>query len=412
MHKILFIFGTRPEAIKLAPLIHQAKESDRFTTHICSTGQHQEMLQQVLDFFNLIPDYDLHLMQRDQTLHDLASCALRSLSTVMEELNPDMVIVQGDTTTAMIGALAAFYRRTRVAHIEAGLRSNVKFSPYPEEVNRVLATHLSDFHFAPTERAAVNLRKEGISQDKIHVVGNTVVDAILMGLREVKNMSMEDINPALKQIDFSRKIILVTGHRRESFGRPLEDICHALHEIAQDDRVEIIYPVHLNPHVREPVFGILGGRNNIHLIEPVDYPTMIYLMSKSYVILTDSGGVQEEAPSLCKPVLVLREVTERTEGVEQGVTKLVGTSKENIVRETFALLDDVNHYNRMATGGNPYGDGFASRRIVDVLEQIFEGKNSLNDGLIQAARTSIANSVINKEEANEQAQDYCCFARL
>ncbi|MBV5339615.1 MAG: UDP-N-acetylglucosamine 2-epimerase (non-hydrolyzing) [Deltaproteobacteria bacterium] len=413
MHKILFILGTRPEAIKLAPLIHQAKESDRFTTHVCSTGQHQEMLQQVLDFFDLIPDYDLHLMQRDQTLHDLASCALRSLSTVMEELSPDLVVVQGDTTTAMIGALAAFYRRTSVAHIEAGLRSNVKFSPYPEEVNRVLVTHLSDFHFAPTERSAGNLRKEGIPEEKIYVVGNTVVDALLLGLREVNKLSMDDINPAVKHIDFSKKIILVTGHRRESFGRPLENVCHALNEIAKDNRVEIIYPVHLNPHVREPVFGILGGRNNIHLIEPVDYSTMIYLMSKSYIILTDSGGVQEEAPSLCKPVLVLREVTERTEGVEQGVTKLVGTSKENIVRETFALLNDINHYNRMATGDNPYGDGFASKRIVDVLEHAFEGHTRVGDGLIRVTGTlNNSDVIINKEDLNGQAQDNSCFARL
>lgn len=408
MHNILFILGTRPEAIKLAPLIHQAKKSDRFTSHVCSTGQHQEMLQQVLDFFHLTPDYDLHLMQRDQTLQNLAACTLQSLNAVMEDLKPDLVIVQGDTTTAMIGALTAFYRRTCVAHIEAGLRSNIKFSPYPEEVNRVLATHLSDYHFAPTEKAASNLRKEGIPQEMIHVVGNTVVDALLIGLGEVKNMSMEDVNPALKHINFSKIIILVTGHRRESFGRPLENICHALHEIAQDDRVEIIYPVHLNPHVREPVFGILGGRKNIHLIEPVDYPTMIYLMSKSYVILTDSGGVQEEAPSLCKPVLVLREVTERTEGVEQGVTKLVGTSKENIVKETFALINDLKHYNRMATGDNPYGDGFASRRIIDVLEHVFEGDNNL----INATRTSIDRCVINKEDANEQAQDNSRFAGL
>lgn len=372
MTKILFILGTRPEAIKLAPLIRQAKESERFATYVCSTGQHQEMLQQVLDFFHLTPDYNLNVMQRNQTLHDLASCILRSLGTVMEELKPDLVIVQGDTTTTMIGALTAFYHRIGVAHIEAGLRSNVRFSPYPEEVNRVLATHLSDYHFAPTERAADNLLKEGVSREKIYVVGNTVVDALLMGLREVSNMSLENINPALKGIDFSRKIILVTGHRRESFGGPFENICSALSDIALDERVEIVYPVHLNPHVRGPVFGMLSGRKNIHLIEPVDYPTMIYLMNRSHIILTDSGGVQEEAPSLRKPVLVLREVTERTEGVDQGVTKLVGTSRENIVRETFALLNDTSHYNRMATGDNPYGDGLASKRILEVLERAFD----------------------------------------
>jgi len=374
--RILFIFGTRPEAIKLAPLVYQAREADGITAYMCSTGQHQEMLQQVLDFFSLTPDYNLNLMQRDQTLHGLAAYILGAVGTVMEEVKPDLVVVQGDTTTTMIGALTAFYHRISVAHVEAGLRSNVKFSPYPEEVNRILTTRLSDYHFAPTERAASNLLKEGVSHEKIYVVGNTVVDALLMGLRKVSNMSIEDINPALKNIDFSRRVLLITGHRRESFGKPLENICYALGEIAQDDRVEVIYPVHLNPHVREPVFGILGGRKNVHLIEPVDYPTMIYLMSRSYIILTDSGGVQEEAPSLCKPVLVLREVTERTEGVDQGVTRLVGTSKEAIVRETFALLNDLDHYKQMATGDNPYGDGLASKRILEVLESVFEASLS------------------------------------
>ena len=373
MAGILFILGTRPEAIKLAPVIHRAKQSERFKTYLCSTGQHQEMLEQVLKFFRLTPDFPLNLMQKDQRLHNLASDILRSLGIVMEEIKPDLVIVQGDTTTTMIGALTAFYQRISVAHIEAGLRSNVKFSPYPEEVNRVLATQLSDYHFAPTNQAASNLLKDGISQEKIFVVGNTVVDALLMGLQEVSKMTITDLNPALKDIDFSKKVLLVTGHRRESFGRPLESICYALSEIAQDDRVEIIYPVHLNPHVRGPVFEILGGRKNVHLIEPVDYPTMIHLMNQSYLILTDSGGVQEEAPSLHKPVLVLREVTERTEGVEKGVTKVVGTSKENIVRETFALLNDLNHYNEMATGENPYGDGLASKRILEVLERAFDG---------------------------------------
>jgi len=372
MPSLLFIFGTRPEAIKLAPLIHQAKESGRFSINVCSTGQHQEMLQQVLDFFHLTPDYNLRLMQRNQTLNDIAACTMQSLGNLIKEVKPDLVIVQGDTTTTMIGALTAFYHRIPVAHIEAGLRSNVRFSPYPEEVNRILATHLSDYHFAPTDRAGSNLVKEGIPQQTIYVVGNTVVDALLMGLEEIKKMSMEEIDPLLKKIGPSKKMILVTGHRRESFGAPLENICHALSDIARDERVEIVYPVHLNPNVREPVFGILGSRENIHLIEPVDYPAMIYLMNKSYIILTDSGGIQEEAPSLYKPVLVLREVTERTEGVDQGVTRIVGTSKENIVRETFALLNDPAHYGRMATGANPYGDGLASKRIIEVLARVLQ----------------------------------------
>jgi UDP-N-acetylglucosamine 2-epimerase (non-hydrolysing) len=371
MQKILFIFGTRPEAIKLAPLIHQAKELNHFTTYVCSTGQHQEMLQQVLDFFHITPDYELNLMRPNQTLSDLASSIMRSLGMVMDEVKPDLVLVQGDTTTTMIGALTAFYRRISVAHIEAGLRSYERFSPYPEEVNRVLTTQLSDYHFAPTERAAKSLYHEGISHEKVFVVGNTVVDALLMGLQEVEKMRIDDLNPKLKNIDFSKKIILVTGHRRESFGKPLEEICSALGEIARDDRVVIIYPVHLNPNVRGPVFDKLGGNKNIHLIEPVDYPTMISLMNRSYIILTDSGGVQEEAPSLRKPVLVMREVTERTEGVDQGVTRLVGTSKEVIIRETLALLNNLDHYNHMATGINPYGDGLASKRILEVLGRAY-----------------------------------------
>lgn len=376
MTRILFIFGTRPEAIKMAPLIYQAKKSDLFSVYICSTGQHQEMLQQVLDFFHLEPDYNLNLMQRNQTLHDLASSILKSLGRVMEEIKPELVIVQGDTTTTMIGALTSFYHKISVAHIEAGLRSNIRFSPYPEEVNRIVATHLSDYHFAPTERAAQNLLKEGISQEKIYIVGNTVVDALMLGLREISAMSIEDFAPTLADIDFSKKILLVTGHRRESFGMPFKNICAALLEIAQDNRVEIVYPVHLNPQVKEPVFEMLGGRKNIHLITPLDYPAMIYLMNKSYIILTDSGGVQEEAPSLCKPVLVLREVTERTEGVDQGVTKLVGISKDNIVRETFILLNDQKQYGQMATGKNPYGDGLASKRIIEVLEHAFDRERS------------------------------------
>ncbi len=345
-----------------------------------------------MNFFHLTPDYSLNLMQRNQTLHELASCILRSLGAVMQEVKPDLVIVQGDTTTTMIGALTAFYHRICVAHVEAGLRSNVRFSPYPEEVNRIMASHLSDYHFAPTKRAADNLLKEGISHEKIHVVGNTVVDALLMGLREVRGMSIEESTPALKKVDSSKKIILVTGHRRESFGRPFENICHAIREIARDDRVEIIYPVHLNPNVREPVFGILGGRRNIHLIEPVDYPTMIYLMNRSYIILTDSGGVQEEAPSLRKPVLVMREVTERTEGVDRGVTKIVGTSRENIVRETFALLNAPDLYARMATGENPYGDGLAAKRILQVLEAAYDG-NGKHDMLDIAQLSDIRKEV-------------------
>jgi UDP-N-acetylglucosamine 2-epimerase (non-hydrolysing) len=337
---------------------------------ICSTGQHREMLRQVLDFFSIKLDYDLDLMKPNQKLNELTANILIGLDNIVEKSNPDLIVVQGDTTTSLIGAMTAFYHKIKIAHIEAGLRTNNRYSPFPEEINRVLTTHLSDYHFAPTERARLNLLHEGIQPERIHVVGNTVIDALLMGLNCIKDHNAERMDVQLKHIDFSKHIILVTGHRRESFGKPFKNICVALRKIAEDDRVEIIYPVHLNPNVRKPVFSILGNKNNINLIEPVDYPTMIYLMNKSHIIITDSGGIQEEAPSLKKPVLVVREVTERTEGVEAGVTKIVGTYPKRIIEETFKLINNPREYERMTTSRNPYGDGYASMRIVDILERI------------------------------------------
>ena len=370
---ILFIFGTRPEAIKLAPLIMECRNSPAtLDVHVCVTAQHREMLDQVLRFFEITPDHDLDIMKAGQTLFEVTTESLTGLQHVIQSIAPDWVIVQGDTTTVFTAALASFYSRIKIAHVEAGLRSFNKFAPFPEEMNRVMTSHLADFHFCPTENARANLLKEGIREEDIAVVGNTVIDALLYGVSKVKHFTADSFGNAFKGVDhqhFSKKIILVTGHRRENFGKPFEDICGALQDLAARDDVVIVYPVHLNPNVRKPVFDILQGIGNIHLIEPLDYPAFIWLMEKSYLILTDSGGVQEEAPSLGKPVLVMREVTERMEGVEAGTAKLVGTDRERIVREAGMLLDDPARYSAMAGRKNPYGDGKSSQRIREVLSE-------------------------------------------
>ncbi|MFA5879531.1 MAG: UDP-N-acetylglucosamine 2-epimerase (non-hydrolyzing) [Candidatus Margulisiibacteriota bacterium] len=366
--KILFIFGSRPEAIKMAPLIKAfEKESEFFDTKICVTSQHREMLDQVLTFFQIKPDYDLNIMKPNQTLFDITILGLKGLEPVLEKEQPDLIFVQGDTTTAFIGALAGYYKKIKVAHLEAGLRSNNKYSPFPEEINRILAGHIADFHFAPTLNAQKNLEKEGITEN-IFVVGNTVIDALFLGL-EIINQSQKEENfqEKFSNINFNKKIILVTGHRRESFGKPFLDICEALKEIALTEDVEIIYPVHLNPNVRKPVFEILKDQKNIHLIEPLTYPYLIWLMNKSYLVLTDSGGIQEEAPSLGKPVLVMREVTERTEGVTSGTAIMVGTDKAKILSETKRLLKNKSEYEKIAKAVNPYGDGTTSKQIVSLL---------------------------------------------
>jgi UDP-N-acetylglucosamine 2-epimerase (non-hydrolysing) len=368
-YRFLFIFGTRPEAIKLAPLI--SKLRDIGDVRVCVTGQHREMLDQVLQFFSIVPNYNLNVMVKNQSLFTVTVRSLKLLEKVIKESRPDLIIVQGDTTTAFVGALAGFYNKIKVAHIEAGLRSFHKFSPFPEETNRVLVSHIADYHFAPTDKAKENLLRESISGENIFVVGNTVIDALFMGL-DIVNRNERRFYNYFKFLDFSKRIILVTGHRRESFGKPFENICYALKEIAQEN-VEIVYPVHLNPNVRGHVYPILSGINNIHLLEPLEYPYLIWLMSKSYLILTDSGGIQEEAPSLGKPVLVLRDVTERTEGIEAGTGILVGTNKKKIVNSTRILLFDPIKYNKMAQSGNPYGDGKSSIRIRDILKRI-QGK--------------------------------------
>jgi UDP-N-acetylglucosamine 2-epimerase (non-hydrolysing) len=375
LKKILFIFGTRPEAIKVAPLIKGFQKNDEnFSVKICVTAQHREMLDQVLEFFNIKPDYDLDLMKPDQSLFTLTARIIETLENVLNDFKPDVIFVQGDTTTAFAGALAGFYNKIKIAHIEAGLRSDSKYSPFPEEINRVLVGHIADFHFAPTEKARANLYNEGI-KEHVWVVGNTVIDALYLGLDIIKKD--KKLNSEIESYFYSKfniqnsKLILVTGHRRESFGEPFRNICFALKKIADTfSDVEIVYPVHLNPNVRKPVNEILKGYTRIHLIEPLAYPYLIWIMNKAYLVLTDSGGIQEEAPSLGKPVLVMRDVTERTEGIEAGTAKLVGTNREKIFFETAKLLGNFKDYSKMAKAVNPYGNGTSSVKIIQILNSV------------------------------------------
>ena len=367
--KVLFILGTRPEIIKLAPVIHSIKGF--FKVKVCFTGQHKEMAASLLNFFDIIPDYNLNIMKLKQTLFDSTSEILKKLKPVLENENPDICIVQGDTTTALVGSLASFYQKIPLVHIEAGLRSFNKYAPFPEEINRIIVDHLADYHFATTERARENLLKEGISKEQIWVVGNTVIDAFFLTL-SITQKNEDNFYKFFDFIDFSKKIILVTGHRRESFGQPFKNICYALKEIAMKygNEVIIIYPVHLNPNVRKPVFTVLKDIKNVYLIEPLDYPYLVWIMSKSYLILTDSGGIQEEAPSLGKPVIVMREVTERIEGIKAGIARLVGTDKEKIIDTVIELLENEEEYNKMSKIKNPYGDGKSSERIKNILKEI------------------------------------------
>jgi UDP-N-acetylglucosamine 2-epimerase (non-hydrolysing) len=373
MKKVLFVFGTRPEAIKLAPLILKFRENNNFESRICVTGQHKEMLEQVLRIFNINPDYDLRIMKENQSLFYITSETLKKLETVLIKEKPDLVIVQGDTTTTFVASLSAYYQKIKIAHVEAGLRTEDKFNPFPEEINRRLTDCIADFYFAPTERAKENLLKEGVRKDRIFVTGNTVIDALLIILDKQKESEVqrEMEKKFLKRygISFERRTILVTGHRRESFGRDFEEICYGLKMIAENSDAQIVYPVHLNPNVQKPVKRILRDTKNVYLIEPLDYYTFVWLMNRSYIILTDSGGIQEEAPALAKPVLVMRKKTERPEGIEAGVAKLVGTERESIFRKTMKLLNSEEDYKKMAQAKNPYGDGFASKRILEILER-------------------------------------------
>ena len=369
--KILFIFGTRPEAIKMAPVILAFKDrGDEFETKVCVTAQHREMLDQVLRFFNIEPDFDLDMMRPDQTVVDVTVKGLGMLDQTLKEFPADLVFVQGDTTTAFIGALAAYYQKIKVAHVEAGLRSGNKFSPYPEEMNRILAGHLSDFHFTPTDQAGENLHRENITEH-VYKVGNPVIDALFLGLDIIRREGEEKYASFFKALSFSKRIVLITGHRRESFGKPFENICEAIHSCAKRfPDVQFVYPVHLNPNVREPVLRLLSDVTNVRLLEPLDYPHFIWLMSKSTIVLTDSGGLQEEAPSLGKPVLVMRDVTERTEGVDAGTARLVGTEVYNITEALTELLSDPRVFSKMSQASNPYGDGKSAGRILEVIRNI------------------------------------------
>ena len=376
--RVMTIFGTRPEAVKLAPVIKKLEEnSDIFESIICVTAQHRQMLDQVLNLFNIKPDYDLNIMKPNQTLFELTSNVLLGLQPILEEEKPDIILVQGDTTTVFVASLAGFYLKIRIGHVEAGLRTFQKYSPFPEEINRKITTCLADLHFAPTETSKKNLLDEKINEQAILVTGNTVIDALFLTLDKLKrDKEKNTFNPKVKEmvklcdsLKKDNKIILVTGHRRENFGEGFDHICHAIKEIAsKNPNVDVIYPVHLNPNVRKPVNDIIKNIKNVHLIEPLDYEPFVYLMNKSYLILTDSGGVQEEAPSLGKPVLVMRDTTERPEAVIAGTVKLVGTDKNLIINETQKLLDNEEEYKKMSMSHNPYGDGKASQRIIDALK--------------------------------------------
>lgn len=364
--KVLTIFGTRPEAIKMAPLIKEIeKNSDVFESIVCVTAQHRKILDQVLELFEIKPDYDLDIMKTNQNLWSLTSDVLLKTKEVIEEVKPDVVLVHGDTTTSMAAALSAFYAGIRVGHVEAGLRTFDKFNPFPEEINRVFTDAVCTYHFAPTDKACDNLIKSQIPKEHIYKTGNTVIDSLLY---TVENYSEE---PEWLELNPSLKTILITSHRRENFGGPIREICRAVIELVENNKnIEVVYPVHPNPNVREPVFELLDGKERIHLIQPLEYAQFCSLMKKAYIILTDSGGVQEEAPSLGKPVLVLRETTERPEAVEYGTVKLAGTNKNNIISAVENLLNDEAEYKRMSEAVNPYGDGLASKRITEVLKTI------------------------------------------
>lgn len=376
MKKVLIIFGTRPEAIKLAPIILKLKANSReLRTIVCVTAQHREMLDQVLKIFAIKPDYDLNIMKKNQSLFDVTAHGLKKLESVLRKEAPDIILIQGDTTTTFIASLAAYYLKIKIGHVEAGLRTNNKFNPFPEEINRRLTDCLADLYFVHTRKAKENLIKEGVDKGKIFLTGNTVIDALSMITKrqDNKRIQKEIERRFFKEYDISfndKKLILVTGHRRESFGKDFENICKGLKKIAVKNKdIQIVYPVHLNPNVQRPVKKILSNLSNVHLIEPLDYFNFVWLMNKAYLILTDSGGIQEEAPSLGKPVLVMRKKTERTEGIDAGTAKLVGTSSSKIYSETTRLLHDTSAYRKMAKAVNPYGDGKAAQRIVQILKK-------------------------------------------
>lgn len=370
--RVLTVFGTRPEAIKMAPLVKEfEKQPDVFKSVVCVTAQHRQMLDQVLKLFEIKPDFDLNIMKPNQDLWKVTAEVLLLMKDVIEESKPDIVLVHGDTTTSMAAALSAFYARVPVGHVEAGLRTFNKFYPFPEEINRVFADAVSSYHFAPTDTSADNLKKSSIPHEHIYKTGNTVIDALLHTVENNKaDLSYIGLKPELKTI-------LLTSHRRENFGEPIRNICRAVLELVEKNKdIQVVYPVHLNPNIQEPVHELLGNKERIHLIEPMEYAPFCTLMKDSYLIMTDSGGVQEEAPSLGKPVLVLRTTTERPEAVQYGTVKLAGTDTQNIVNEVQTLLDNEEEYKKMSAAVNPYGDGLASRRIADIIKKEFENNLS------------------------------------
>ncbi|QIW09649.1 UDP-N-acetylglucosamine 2-epimerase (non-hydrolyzing) [Francisella sp. LA112445] len=376
MKKILLVFGTRPEAIKMTPLVKAFKNDKEFDARVCVTSQHREMLDQVLDIFNIVPEYDLNIMSPGQDLFDVTTKVIMGMREVLKKFRADVMVVHGDTTTTAAASLAAFYERVKVAHVEAGLRTNDLYSPWPEEANRQITGVLANYHFAPTELSKQNLIKENKKEDSIIVTGNTVIDALFLTLKKIQDDSRLR-NSIVKSIEQeykfqgNKKIILVTGHRRENFGEGFLNICKAIKKIAlENPEVDIVYPVHLNPNVQTPVREILSGLTNVFLINPLQYECFIYMMKQSYLILTDSGGVQEEAPSLGKPVLVMRNNTERPEAVATGTVKLVGTSSITIFEQVQKLLSNKSEYDKMSSASNPYGDGYSSVRIVNFIKGI------------------------------------------
>jgi len=376
MKKILLVFGTRPEAIKMAPLVKAFQKDKYFETKVCVTAQHREMLDQVLDMFDIVPEYDLNLMKPGQDLYDITANVLLGMKDVLTDFQPDVVLVHGDTTTTSATSLSAFYQKIKVGHVEAGLRTHDIYSPWPEEANRQITGVLASYHFAPTRTSRDNLLRENKLKENILVTGNTVIDALFLALEKIendellKNQIIAKINKEYK-LDESKKLILVTGHRRENFGQGFINICESLKTLALNNPdIDIVYPVHLNPNVQKPVKEILSDVSNVHLINPLQYESFLYLMNKSYFIITDSGGVQEEAPSLGKPVLVMRDTTERPEALEAGTVKLVGTDPQKIIKEAQKLLDDTIEYERMSKAHNPYGDGNACKKIINFLKEV------------------------------------------
>lgn len=374
--KVLSIFGTRPEAIKMAPIIKHMEGVGEIEQEVCVTAQHRQMLDQVLEIFEIVPDYDLNIMTQNQTLSKITISALKGLEEVLDKSKPDIILVHGDTTTTFVGALASFYSKVKVGHVEAGLRTFNKYEPFPEEMNRLLTSRIADIHFAPTLLSKNNLLKENVEENSIVITGNTAVDVVQSTFKQDYVFESDVLN----KIDYSKKIITMTAHRRENLGEPLENICKAVAEIVEKNKeVEVVYAVHFNPLVQQTVTSILGNIDRIHLVEPLSMTDMHNLIGRSYFVMTDSGGLQEETPSFKKPVLVLRNVTERPEGVEAGVLKLAGTDKHIIVELAEELINSKEAYNKMASAKNPFGDGLASKRIVDSILYYFGKKNESID---------------------------------